>query len=826
MTHNQKFLISLAILVVLFSLTALAQDQPPVEGGDTPPTDQGPPPTDQPPIEDHPLEGGEQPPADQQRPPEGQNPEGDPNYRPPEGQGPYPGQDGQQPPFDQGRQPEGQNFQRPTTGPGNCQGQEQCQLYCGVHPEECQQWAGQQGVQRQGPMNGGQGYGSERRSGGIGGPQCGTPEECRGLAQEFGVANSIGVRTGPSGCTSEEECKKIFDENPQEVRQWAQQNGMIEHKGQFIEARAGPGGCSSPEECMTYCRENPESCDQFAGRRGQGFEQAFNKIEQRDQRKEMQQERRKEMRFEGIPREIIEAGAETEFVQMMAAMAKFRTQRLLTELDKMEERISLAGTELGIQIDGSKFSEMKTKIETALNDLGNVTNAEEANAKMKAFFEIMEGPNGVQGVFENFGQQMQEKVQVLFDEKFKRMQTLQEQMKNKEQECRTAGDQMRQQQEQNMQQQRQQQDEQFRTQDEERRRQYEEQMRNQQGQYPQGGDPNYRPPEGQGPYPGDGGQYPQGGSYPEGSMPPEGGDYQPPPEQPPASNATAQPIVIQLQEFPGPQGPGPNDFGGGFPDGPMNGGPYDSGQGFGGPQGPGGFGDGEMPAACQEMQTLGTEMQAIGEEMKALGEKVQGVFGKPEDHEQDFEEEPLPPELIEQQAQLFIKVFDFKFNGIKQKRDEIAGQGFDVKEFDELIAWIISRKEEGLRIIRSGDEEKMDEFFNSMGDSQFDWEDRIRDSIARQQLEKQISKVEEFLPKAQEAINAGKERGLDTSDLEEIYGELKGLVENARAQLSQGKEISLQDFRLQLREVYLNFREEWVSLREEAARTGLIVLAR
>lgn len=96
-------------------------------------------------------------------------------------------------------------------------------------------------------------------------------------------------QTGPGGCKTPEECKKVCEDNPDQCKNFQQmpggqsgpagagegQNfqpgpGAINPGGQTMPQQAGPGGCKGPEECKTYCETNPDQCKNFGSGGGQG----------------------------------------------------------------------------------------------------------------------------------------------------------------------------------------------------------------------------------------------------------------------------------------------------------------------------------------------------------------------------------------------------------------------------------------------------------------------------------------------------------------------------------------------------------------------------
>jgi len=108
--------------------------------------------------------------------------------------GPPPGAEGQ---------PGAGGFMPPAgqTGPGGCKTADECQTYCGAHPDECKN------------------FGSNNNG------------------QQFAPG------TGPGG----------NQPGP----------GVVNPGGQIMPQQAGPGGCKGPEECTSYCTSHPDECKNF-----------------------------------------------------------------------------------------------------------------------------------------------------------------------------------------------------------------------------------------------------------------------------------------------------------------------------------------------------------------------------------------------------------------------------------------------------------------------------------------------------------------------------------------------------------------------------------
>lgn len=136
-------------------------------------------------------------------------------------------------------------------GPGNCDGQQECEAYCEdiVHIDECLAFAEEHGLM--------------------------TPQE---LAEAQGVARALAQGAQlPGGCQNRVECE-AYCENPDHIREcieFGAQSGLIP-PGELEEARmilraleSGvqlPGGCSGKETCEVYC-EDPahiDECFEFA----------------------------------------------------------------------------------------------------------------------------------------------------------------------------------------------------------------------------------------------------------------------------------------------------------------------------------------------------------------------------------------------------------------------------------------------------------------------------------------------------------------------------------------------------------------------------------
>jgi len=174
-------------------------------------------------------------------------------------------------------------------GPGDCQGQEECEAYCNdlAHMEECVNFAEKTGMMS---------------------------------AQEAAKARKMaemGVMGGPGGCQSEEDCR-AFCENPANIKECMdftvkigemspEEAEKIIQRGERME-RGGPGGCRSEEECMAYC-ENPdhaEECIIFAVEIGEMSEEEARQIKENKMREMQEMEemmRREEMMKQEMMRE-------------------------------------------------------------------------------------------------------------------------------------------------------------------------------------------------------------------------------------------------------------------------------------------------------------------------------------------------------------------------------------------------------------------------------------------------------------------------------------------------------------------------------------------
>lgn len=143
-----------------------------------------------------------------------------------------------------------ENYQRMldagfTSGPGGCQGEEECEVYCddAAHMEECIDFAEKMGFMS---------------------------------SEDVVRARKMGTMGGPGDCKGEEQCRAFCDNpaNMEECMNFAVQIGdmTIEEAAEarqgmdMMRRGGGPGGCQSERECMMYC-ENPaymEECMNFA----------------------------------------------------------------------------------------------------------------------------------------------------------------------------------------------------------------------------------------------------------------------------------------------------------------------------------------------------------------------------------------------------------------------------------------------------------------------------------------------------------------------------------------------------------------------------------
>lgn len=142
-----------------------------------------------------------------------------------------------------------------TSGPGNCKGREECDLYCATpeHAEECVEFGVMAGFI--------------------------DPEEAEMAKQML----SRGITSGPGGCKEKEECDTYCEaeEHIEECIEFARMAGFISDEeyenlkkfGFRQGPESGPGGCMSEEECTAFCSnpENLETCNQW--NREHGYEE-------------------------------------------------------------------------------------------------------------------------------------------------------------------------------------------------------------------------------------------------------------------------------------------------------------------------------------------------------------------------------------------------------------------------------------------------------------------------------------------------------------------------------------------------------------------------
>jgi hypothetical protein len=149
-----------------------------------------------------------------------------------------------------------------TSGPGGCQGEEECRLYCEdpAHTRECIEFAVKIGDM--------------------------SPEEAERALKGMEMMQ----RGGPGGCKGEEECKRYCEDpahtkeciefsikqgfiSPEEAQKMLQMLEMPPPEGmpgampppEGFPGPGGPGGCRNEQECAQYCAqpEHFEECQQF-----------------------------------------------------------------------------------------------------------------------------------------------------------------------------------------------------------------------------------------------------------------------------------------------------------------------------------------------------------------------------------------------------------------------------------------------------------------------------------------------------------------------------------------------------------------------------------
>ncbi len=107
-------------------------------------------------------------------------------------------------------------------GPGGCDSEDSCKLYCEKNQEECRKFGG------------------------------GPPSDDKNR------------KKGPGGCDSEESCKKYCSEHPNECKGENKDVRDIKNDGKPGDddklRQMGPGGCNSEESCKKYCQEHPNEC--------------------------------------------------------------------------------------------------------------------------------------------------------------------------------------------------------------------------------------------------------------------------------------------------------------------------------------------------------------------------------------------------------------------------------------------------------------------------------------------------------------------------------------------------------------------------------------
>ncbi|MDD2753398.1 MAG: hypothetical protein PHT44_02225 [Candidatus Portnoybacteria bacterium] len=130
-----------------------------------------------------------------------------------------------------------------TNTPGNCKGEEQCDVYCNdaAHLDECVAFGEAAGIM--------------------------TKEEARMIKKTGGK--------GPGGCQGKKACDAYCenDANLNECISFAEQNGMMSAQEKEMIKKTGgkgPGGCKSKETCDAYCqqKENFDTCLEFGHQNG------------------------------------------------------------------------------------------------------------------------------------------------------------------------------------------------------------------------------------------------------------------------------------------------------------------------------------------------------------------------------------------------------------------------------------------------------------------------------------------------------------------------------------------------------------------------------
>lgn len=157
-------------------------------------------------------------------------------------------------------------------GPGGCTSDEECKKFCQANPtnEECAK--GRDDYCKANPDKCQKGPGGcttdeECKKYCQNNP---TNEECKKGKEEYCQKNpqDCQKQSGPGGCTTEEECKKYCEdptnkaECQKSIDEYCQKNPNDEKCQNRINEppkdngpKTGPGGCSSEEECKAYCSD-------------------------------------------------------------------------------------------------------------------------------------------------------------------------------------------------------------------------------------------------------------------------------------------------------------------------------------------------------------------------------------------------------------------------------------------------------------------------------------------------------------------------------------------------------------------------------------------
>ena len=149
-------------------------------------------------------------------------------------------------------------LQFPIAELGGCENFAACEVYCDTpgHRQVCSNFAKAHGFEP--PKD-------KRGPGG-----CTSDEECQKFCQanpnnvecnkgrdEFCQANPDKCKKGPGGCTSDEECKKYCQNNPTNEECKKGKEEYCQKNPDQCQEQKGPGGCVSEEECKKYCQANP-----------------------------------------------------------------------------------------------------------------------------------------------------------------------------------------------------------------------------------------------------------------------------------------------------------------------------------------------------------------------------------------------------------------------------------------------------------------------------------------------------------------------------------------------------------------------------------------